>query len=204
MKQCPFRVLQPPIFMNSSNSRTRRLQHVQPLLPSWNIGTPGWNVQSSSRGLSLEDFPQERRLHVVFSGTGLSGSSLSSSSSGFGVVDLGGGAIGIDSAAGGAGAALRIGTVVEEVDMGFNRGSSAAGLFDCAGAAFSSTVECLPVVHGGMARNSSNVRTRGLQHFQPAIRNQSSVGSTSMSTDLFVLHGIQAGQDDIHSLRQDL
>jgi hypothetical protein len=30
-----------------------------------------------------------------------------------------------------------------------------------------SVVECLPVVHGGMARNSSKVRTRGLQHFQP-------------------------------------
>lgn len=30
-----------------------------------------------------------------------------------------------------------------------------------------SVVECLPVVHGGIARNSSNVRTRGLQHFQP-------------------------------------
>jgi hypothetical protein len=30
-----------------------------------------------------------------------------------------------------------------------------------------SVVECLPVVHGGMERNSSNVRTRGLQHFQP-------------------------------------
>lgn len=28
-------------------------------------------------------------------------------------------------------------------------------------------MECLPVVHGGMARNSSKVRTRGLQHFQP-------------------------------------
>src|ERR1700722_2848232 len=30
-----------------------------------------------------------------------------------------------------------------------------------------SVVECLPVVQGGMDRNSSNVRTRGLQHFQP-------------------------------------
>jgi hypothetical protein len=35
------------------------------------------------------------------------------------------------------------------------------------GAGVSSTVECLPVVHGGMERNSSKVRTRGLQHFQP-------------------------------------
>jgi hypothetical protein len=30
-----------------------------------------------------------------------------------------------------------------------------------------SVVECLPVVQGGMERNSSKVRTRGLQHFQP-------------------------------------
>ena len=26
---------------------------------------------------------------------------------------------------------------------------------------------CLPVVQGGIERNSSKVRTRGLQHFQP-------------------------------------
>jgi hypothetical protein len=30
-----------------------------------------------------------------------------------------------------------------------------------------SVVLCLPVVHGWMERNSSKVRTRGLQHFQP-------------------------------------
>lgn len=30
-----------------------------------------------------------------------------------------------------------------------------------------SVVECLPIVHGGIERNSSNVKTRGLQHFQP-------------------------------------
>ena len=30
-----------------------------------------------------------------------------------------------------------------------------------------SVVECLPVVHGGMFMNSSKVRKRGLQHFQP-------------------------------------
>lgn len=41
--------------------------------------------------------------------------------------------------------------------------SSALGL----GTGVSSTVECFPVVHGGMARNSSKVKTRGLQHFQP-------------------------------------
>ena len=31
----------------------------------------------------------------------------------------------------------------------------------------SSTVECLPVVQGGIVRNSSKVRTRGLQHLHP-------------------------------------
>jgi hypothetical protein len=41
------------------------------------------------------------------------------------------------------------------------------------GAGVSSTVECLPVVHGGMERNSSKVRTRGLQHFQPVASSQS-------------------------------
>ena len=31
----------------------------------------------------------------------------------------------------------------------------------------SSTVECLPVVQGEIIRNSSKVRTRGLQHLHP-------------------------------------
>lgn len=43
--------------------------------------------------------------------------------------------------------------------------ASCLGLFS--GTGVSSTVECFPVVHGGMERNSSNVRTRGLQHFHP-------------------------------------
>lgn len=30
-----------------------------------------------------------------------------------------------------------------------------------------SVVECLPTVQGGIERNSSKVKTRGLQHFQP-------------------------------------
>ena len=45
--------------------------------------------------------------------------------------------------------------------------SSCLGL--SSGAGVSSTVECLPVVHGGMERNSSKVRTRGLQHFHPVV-----------------------------------
>lgn len=35
------------------------------------------------------------------------------------------------------------------------------------GGGVSSTVLCFPVVHGGMERNSSKVRTLGLQHRQP-------------------------------------
>jgi hypothetical protein len=38
----------------------------------------------------------------------------------------------------------------------------------CGGAAgVSTTVACWPVAQGGIERNSSNVRTRVLQHFQP-------------------------------------
>lgn len=46
-------------------------------------------------------------------------------------------------------------------------GAMTSSALEGSGAGVSSTVECLPVVHGGMARNSSKVKTRGLQHFQP-------------------------------------
>lgn len=39
--------------------------------------------------------------------------------------------------------------------------------FVSSGAAGSSSVECLPIVQGGIDKNSSKVRTRGLQHFHP-------------------------------------
>ena len=51
-------------------------------------------------------------------------------------------------------------------DPRFDPKDSAAG-FGAGVAGVSSTVECTPVVHGGMERNSSKVRTRGLQHVQP-------------------------------------
>jgi len=54
--------------------------------------------------------------------------------------------------------------------MGFVAGLSPAGSGCSAGPGVSSTVECLPVVQGGMARNSSKVRKRGLQHFHPRSR----------------------------------
>ena len=48
---------------------------------------------------------------------------------------------------------------------GADSGSVSASLGG--GAGVSSIVECLPVVQGGIVRNSSKVKTRGLQHFQP-------------------------------------
>jgi hypothetical protein len=76
-----------------------------------------------------------------------------------------------------------------------------------------SVVECLPVVQGGIDRNSSKVRTRGLQHFQP---NQLSIcGFINLGDALYfricvraetylsVLHGRLVGQGGIYSLLLD-
>lgn len=157
-KRCFFLVLQPGIRRNSSNSRTLRLQHVHPLLPSWKMGTPGWWVQSwSSLASPLYVTPQFFLLHVALAGTAASGSS--------------------DSSSGGAGEADGFGVAVCCVAWGlrgagagrestcFACGSCAAGVGS--GAGVSSTVECMPVVHGGISINSSKVKTRVLQHFQP-------------------------------------
>lgn len=84
-----------------------------------------------------------------------------------------------DSGSASAGAVVFGGIAVREVwgtvdSMDF--GAMVVGLFDGTGGSgdgfgcsigVSSIVECIPVVHGGMAKNSSNVRTRGLQHFHP-------------------------------------
>lgn len=59
-------------------------------------------------------------------------------------------------AAGACGAGARVG-----VTLGSGFGGSGVGV--------SSMVECFPVVQGGIERNSSKVRTRGLQHFQPVM-----------------------------------
>lgn len=119
---------------------------------------------SSSRGiLSSRDLPHPLLLHVAPAGISASGSSDSSS---------GGSGLGVEDGTG-------CSTAARLMDRGFVTGagagggaaetalatSSAAGLGG--GAGVSSTVECLPVVQGGMARNSSNVSTRGLQHFHP-------------------------------------
>lgn len=128
-------------------------------------------MHSSSRGfveMSFVDFPHARRLHVAESGIGVEGSSESSANSGAGDAALGGG----------VGSAVESDAcVVALLDAGWDIGSlfnvfsactSCFAFFSLACAsAFSSTVECLPVVQGGISRNSSKVRNRGLQHFQP-------------------------------------
>ena len=68
----------------------------------------------------------------------------------------------------------------------------------------SSTVECLPVVHGGMARNSSNVKTLGLQHFQPVCIESANaslvVGAMKGRPDTFLpFIGKRVVQDDRRS-----
>lgn len=121
--------------------------------------------------MSAEDLPQERRLHVLFSGIGESGSSLSSSSRGSGVEDRAGGATEESVSLFGSGIGTEVPGAVVVLAIGFSRGSSGVGIGGCFDGSLgvSSSVECLPVVHGGMVKNSSNVRTRGLQHFQPEI-----------------------------------
>lgn len=157
--------LHPSIFINSSNSSTRLLQHVHPLLPSWNNACPGWYTQSSSprdKGSSAGEVAlQPRRRQVVFGGTGIEGSSESDS----------GGAR--DGAAGGAGWDVRGAGdfwMLLLVAIGFGGGGTSFGFSGSGGGSglgVSSTVECFPVVQGGIERNSSNVKNRGLQHFQP-------------------------------------
>lgn len=147
--------VQPGIFKNWSNSSTRRLQQDHPLLPSWNTGWPGWWMHfSSSRAVDpVYVAPHPFRRHVALAGISRSGSS--ESGSGVGAGGVGGGMAGE--------MAERSGTLVW-TGAGSGGGSATLG---GSGAGVSSTVECLPVVHGGMARNSSKVKTRGLQHFQP-------------------------------------
>lgn len=79
-----------------------------------------------------------------------------------------------DSDSGGAGEALAevladgaCGTGRRGTGAGSGVESTSEGAGGFAGAGVSSTVECFPVVHGGISRNSSKVNTRGLQHFQP-------------------------------------
>lgn len=105
---------------------------------------------------------QPRLLQVAFSVISSDGSSDSDSGGGAG--DLAGDGAAI------AGCVLKL-PLLAIVEIGFGGGgvgwvsSEVAG--GGAGVGVSSTVECFPVVQGGISRNSSKVKTRGLQHFHP-------------------------------------
>lgn len=148
---------------------------------------PGWKVQSSSlEVVSAELLPHERLLHVVFGGMGASGSSLSSSNRGSGVDGRSGGAIDESvSLVVAEGLAVVLSDSFDTgpllIAIGFSLGpSSSTFLAFAAAVGVSSTVECLPVVQGGIDRNSSKVRTRGLQHIQP-----SAAISQTLITEIF-------------------
>ena len=100
----------------------------------------------------------------MFGGMGRLGSSESDSGgAGEGVVG-GGGCARCSRRADGAEILL---LSVAATALGAGAGVASESAFGGSGAGVSSMVECFPVVHGGIERNSSNVRTRGLQHFQP-------------------------------------
>ena len=104
--------------------------------------------------------PHARRRQVLFGGMVREGSSVSVSGSGsgcgVGVLDCG------------------VSGAEEVVETATRLGTGAGMVWSLvgvgAGAGVSSIMECLPVVQGGIERNSSKVRTRGLQHFQPGRR----------------------------------
>lgn len=111
--------------------------------------------------MSAELAPHPRLLHVTLSGIAASGSSESDSgaAAASGALDC----PGVGTRGGGC-------AVPFEIGLGFGGGAFSSEALEGSGIGVSSTVLCLPVVHGGMLRNSSKVRTLGLQHFQPAKR----------------------------------
>jgi hypothetical protein len=104
--------------------------------------------------------PQPFLLHVMPSLSGVFGSSSSDSGTGAGVA-----ARGVAWAAGrrgaGAGSDSCSDPRLTEVPLG------TSGVSTFSGTGVSSTSECFPFVQGSIARNSSKVKTRVLQHFQP-------------------------------------
>lgn len=107
-----------------------------------------------------------RRRQVVFGGTERLGSSESDSGAAAG--EGGGGGAGCARCGGRDGAVeASLSCVATIVGVGADAGGASELGLGGSGAGVSSMVECFPVVHGGIARNSSKVRTRDLQHFQP-------------------------------------
>jgi hypothetical protein len=187
--RCLFFVLQPSIFKNSSNSSTLRLQQDQPLLPSWKTGDPGWYVQLSSSRLLPASYscPHPFLLHFAPFGMSLLGSSDSDSASGAGA--------GAGEARGGCTAGVTMGirgTVTSSTGTGAATAAAQSADGFGWGAGVSSTVLWVPVVHGGMARNSSKVRTRGLQHCQPNKKKKNTHTSVGEGFSRMISWGISA------------
>lgn len=109
------------------------------------------------------------RRHVAFAGIASEGSSESGSEGGAGVDGGGTAAAGAMGCVVGGACSSSFSARVAILEVSA-LGASSFGV--------SSTVECFPVVHGGIVRNSSKVRTRGLQHFQP---NHSSESAMALS-----------------------
>ena len=132
---------------------------------------------SSSRlvesGLAVKVKLQPRRRQLALGGIVAPGSSESESGRITTAVAGSCAACGaIDAEESGASLGDVIGLLVGTTAAGTAVGSS-FGVGFSGGLGVSSTVECLPVVHGGIERNSSKVKTRGLQQFQPVDRSVS-------------------------------
>lgn len=94
---------------------------------------------------------------------GISRDGSSSSDSGGGGVAVGAGWGAIGARVGAVAAAFsRVAARVAEAESVFS-----AAFFSISGG--KSVELCLPSVQGGISRNSSKVKTRGLQHFQPKV-----------------------------------
>lgn len=136
------------------------------------MGAPGWCTQLSSSPLAcpfLYVALQPFRRHVLPSGISSDGSSSSDSGGGGGAVGAGCGVSG-----------ARVGVVDDDDTASASLEARELASLESGAAFFSisggrSVVLCLPSVHGAISRNSSKVRTLGLQHFQPRIVSDSPI-----------------------------
>jgi hypothetical protein len=108
-----------------------------------------------------------RLLHVALAGMSSDGSSDSDSAGGAGE------RVGVGAWTAVCGARVPL-AIDDEIGLGGGGEGciSSDGAGGGVGVGVSSTMECFPAVQGGMARNSSKVRTRGLQHFHPEVCSQ--------------------------------
>lgn len=143
--------------------------------------------------------PHPFRLHVMPSLISRLGSSSSDSGGGAGEADGLGVACAVGSLGAGAGSDSSSDPRLTWVPLG------TSGAWTGSGLGVSSTSECFPFVQGSIARNSSKVRTRGLQHSQPASSCQHVPVLLGVYwvvlTYLSAPHGISVGRDGKHTPR---